>query len=96
MKIHGDRKLGDVIREMIENYRMEGKLNEVKLLHSWEKVVGDMIARHTRDLKIINRKLFVSVDSPALRNELTYSRGEIVKKLNEEAGAEVIDDIVFK
>ncbi len=30
------------------------------------------------------------------RNELTYSRGEIVKKLNEEAGAEVIDDIVFK
>ncbi len=59
MKIHGDRKLGDVIREMIENYRMEGKLNEVKLLHSWEKVVGDMIARHTRDLKIINRKLFV-------------------------------------
>jgi predicted nucleic acid-binding Zn ribbon protein len=95
MKYSSDKPIGEVIREMIEAYRLEGKLNEVKVLHSWEKVVGEMIARHTRDLYIKNGKLFVKVDSPALKNELTYSRTEIADKLNHEAGGKVIEEVIF-
>jgi predicted nucleic acid-binding Zn ribbon protein len=95
MKFSTDRPIGEVIREMIQTYRLEGKLNEVKVLHSWEKVVGEMIARHTLDLYIKNKRLFVKVDSPALKNELTYSRSEIAQKLNHEAGGTVIDEVVF-
>ncbi len=95
MKIPGERPLGEVIREMIGNYRLEGRLNEVKLIHSWENVVGGMIARHTKDLKIKNRRLFVQIDSPALKNELSYIRSEILEKLNHAVGAKVIDEVVF-
>lgn len=95
MKFSNDKPIGEVIREMIETYRLGGKLNEVKLLHSWEKVVGEMIAKHTLDLYIKNRKLFVKVDSPALKNELTYARTMIMEKLNLEAGGKVIDEIVL-
>lgn len=95
MKIPSDRPIGDVIKEMIRTYRMEGKLNEVKVLHSWENVVGEMIARHTKDLYIKNHRLFVKIDSPALKNELSYSRTLIVEKLNEAAGGEVIAEVVF-
>jgi predicted nucleic acid-binding Zn ribbon protein len=95
MKFSSDRKLGDVIREMIETYRLEGKLNEVKVIHSWQKVVGRMIASHTKDLYIKNGRLFVKIDSPALKNELTYSRTEIADKLNQEAGGKVIEEVIF-
>jgi predicted nucleic acid-binding Zn ribbon protein len=95
MKFSTDRPIGEVIREMIQTYRLEGRLNEVKVLHSWEKVVGEMIARHTLDLYIKNKRLFVKVDSPALKNELTYSRSEITEKLNQEAGGRVIEEVVF-
>jgi predicted nucleic acid-binding Zn ribbon protein len=95
MKFSSDRKLGDVIREMIETYRLEGKLNEVKVIHSWQKVVGRMIASHTKDLYIKNGRLFVKIDSPALKNELTYSRSEIADKLNQEAGGKVIEEVIF-
>jgi predicted nucleic acid-binding Zn ribbon protein len=95
MKYSTDRPLGEVIKEMIETYRLEGKLNEVKVLHSWESVVGEMIARHTLDLYIKNRRLFVKVDSPALKHELTYSRSIIADKLNQEAGGNVIEEVVF-
>jgi len=95
MKIPSDRPIGDVIREMIETYRLEGKLNEVKVLHSWEKVVGKMITRHTKDLYIKNGRLFVRIDSPALKNELSYSRTLIAEKLNEEAGGRVIDEVIL-
>ncbi|HOX78507.1 MAG TPA: DUF721 domain-containing protein [Bacteroidales bacterium] len=95
MKSSNDRPLGDVIREIIETYRLEGKLNEIKILHSWENVVGNMIARHTKNLYIRNNKLIVKVDSPALKNELTYSSSLILEKLNAAAGCKVVDEIVF-
>ena len=95
MKYSTDRPIGEVIREMIETYRLEGKLNEVKVLHSWENVVGEMIAKHTLDLYIKNGRLFVKVDSPALKNELSYSRSLIAEKLNQQAGGKVIEEVVF-
>lgn len=95
MRSSNDRPLGDVIREIIETYRLEGRLNEIKILHSWENVVGKMIARHTKNLYIRNNKLFVKVDSPALKNELTYSSSLILEKLNAEAGCKVVDEIVI-
>ena len=95
MKINSDRPLGEVLKELIETYRLEGKLNEVNVVHSWEKVVGEMIARHTKDLYIRNGKLFVKIDSPALKNELIYSSSTIIEKLNTEAGCKVVEEIIF-
>jgi predicted nucleic acid-binding Zn ribbon protein len=95
MKINSDRPLKDVMKELIETYRLEGKLNEVKAVHSWEKVVGEMIARHTKDIYIRNGKLFVKIDSPALKNELAYSSSTIIENLNAEAGSKVVTEVIF-
>lgn len=95
MKIQSDRPLGDVIRELIETYRLEGRLNEVKVIDSWEQVVGEMIAKHTRDIYIKQGKLFAKIDSPALRNELGYSRTDIRDRLNKAAGADTINEVIF-
>jgi predicted nucleic acid-binding Zn ribbon protein len=90
-----DQSLGSVIKEFLHSYHLEGKFSETRLLHSWEKVVGKMVAVHTKELRIHNKILFVRCDSAALRNELSYERERIMKLLNQEAGSEVIDDIVF-
>jgi predicted nucleic acid-binding Zn ribbon protein len=95
MKINSDRPIREVLKELIETYRLEGKLNEVKVIHSWEKVVGEMIARHTKDLYIRNGKLFVKIDSPALKNELSYSTSTIIDNLNAEAGCKVVEEVIF-
>ncbi|MCK9400331.1 MAG: DUF721 domain-containing protein [Bacteroidales bacterium] len=95
MKINSDRPIREVLKELIETYRLEGKLNEVKVIHSWEKVVGEMIARHTKDLYIKNGKLFVKIDSPALKNELTYQSSTIIENLNAEAGCKVVEEVIF-
>ena len=95
MKKYNDQTLGEAIKEMIEAYRLDGKLNEVKLIGAWEKVAGKMISRHTKDLNIKDKKLYVTLDSPALRNELSYAREKIIKALNDAVGLQVIDEIVF-
>jgi len=90
-----DSKLGDVIKEMIGYYHLDEKLHEINFKKYWENVCGELIARHTMKMYINKRKLFVRLDSAALRNELSMSRTHIAESLNKEAGSKVIDEVVF-
>jgi len=95
IKKQNEQTLGDAIKEMVAAYRIGSKLSEAKMLGSWEKIVGQMIAKHTVQMKVSKRKLYVKLDSAALRNELTYAREKIRKALNKEAGEDLIDEVVF-
>ncbi len=95
MNSHNDQTLGDAIKAFLQTYHLDDKLNETKLIQSWEKVVGNMVARHTKSLAVRNKILFVRLDSPALRNELSYRREKLIAALNNEVNAAVIEDIVF-
>ena len=95
VKRSNDRSLGDAIKEFLQAYRLEDKLNETRLIAAWEKVLGKLVANHTTSLYIRNKILFVKLDSAALRNELTYAKEKIVKALNKEVNAEVIEDVVL-
>lgn len=90
-----EQALGEVIRELLTSYRLEGKLLQARVIEAWPGVVGEMITRHTRDIYFKRNKLFVKVDSPALKNELSYSKTRIMDALNEVAGEEVVKEIVF-
>lgn len=89
------RPLKAAIEDFLERYHLENKMAETRLLAAWEKVVGQMIARHTSDLRVRNRVLFVRVSSAAIRSELHYARKRILASLNREAGGNIIDEIVL-
>ncbi len=87
--------LKDAIEQLLNTYRLKGKLQETNLIESWEKVCGSLISRHTENLFVSNNKLYVKVDSAALKNELMYSKTKLVSALNKSVGDEIIKDIVF-
>jgi predicted nucleic acid-binding Zn ribbon protein len=93
---HNEHTLKEVIGQLLKAYKLDEKLAERRLISSWESVMGPMIAKHTRDLYIKHQQLFVTLDSAALRNELSMAKEKIVKMLNEEAGSEVILEVVLK
>ncbi len=89
------KPLGDLVREYIELHKGSDYLDEQKAIQAWPKVVGPFIALHTIDLSIKDGRLFVRVDSDALRNELSYSKSLLVKNLNEQVGKDVVKEIVL-
>jgi len=91
-----EQTLKEAIDLLLETYGLGPKLREIKLISEWENVVGADIAKYTKDLNISNRMLFVKCSSAALRHELQYRRQELLKRLNEEAGGDVIDGIMLK
>lgn len=83
------------MRMFMRQEGLETPYNEYRLLNSWEEVMGQGIARFTADKYIKNQILFVRLTSPVVKNELMMGRKNIVRRLNEKVGAQVIADIRF-
>lgn len=86
----------EIINELLKEHGIEEKLSENRLLNSWEELLGKSIANSTKDLYIKNGVLYVSLRSSVVRHELMMIRDELVKRLNEKAGREVITDVVLR
>ncbi len=87
--------LKDAIDKLLNTYKLKSKVQEAQLVSAWENIMGKMIERHTRDLYIKNKKLFVKLDSAVVKQELMYARTKVLEKVNEELGAKVIDEVIF-
>lgn len=96
MRRSNTQSLSEVLREYIQEMRMERKLKEVDVVQSWEDLLGKTIAGYTRNIYISQKILYVEISSAVAKNELIMMREEIRNKLNEQAGSEVVAKIVFK
>ena len=90
------QQLKDLIMRNLRVQGLETPLLQKRLIDEWSEVMGEMIAGYTQNLYIRNQTLFVHMTNPALRADLSMERKEIVRKLNEKVGSQVITDIVFR
>lgn len=88
--------LKEAIDDLLNAYHLSGKLDEHRLLSSWEGVMGKMIAKHTKEIFIKDKVLTVKLDSAVLREELSYAKTKMIKLLNDSMGKEVVIDIVLR
>lgn len=94
-KNHNLYTIKEAIDKLLHTYRLDTKMAELDVINSWKKVMGNMIAKHTTDIRIVNKELYVRLDSAALRHELSLGKEKIVDLLNKEAGGKVVERIVL-
>ena len=88
-------KLGDALKELMDTYKLNVKMNEVRLYEVWDKILGPTIANHTVSKQLIDGRFIIRLDSAALRNELAFSKSKLIKSLNDELGTEMVKEIMF-
>jgi hypothetical protein len=81
---------------MLDNYKLSAKMNEVNLSQNWEDIVGQMIARNTSKLYIHEKKLFLYLNSAALKNELRFHKKMLMDRVNDFAGKEIVKELIIK
>lgn len=96
MRRNNTESLKNVLREYIDSLGHRRKLKQVSIISEWKKLVGPFIAKHTKQIYIKNKVLFVSLDSPVLRNELLMQKEKLISHLNDYAGEIIIEKIVFQ
>jgi predicted nucleic acid-binding Zn ribbon protein len=90
-----DKTLKEAMDQLLKVYRLKGKYDETFAVSSWEDVVGKAVANRTKEIFIRDKKLFIRIESSVVKNELKMMRDQIISNLNEKAGAEVVQEIVF-
>lgn len=88
--------LKDILLRNLREQGLETPLMQKRLVEAWPEVAGPVVARYTLNTYIYNQTLFVRLSNPALRSDLSMMRGELVKKLNDVVGEQVITDIRFR
>ena len=89
------KTIKDLILQSLRDHGLETPLYQRRLMEAWPQVAGPVIARYTMGTQIYNQTLYVKLSSPSLRADLSMQRQELVKRLNEHVGAQVIADIRF-
>ena len=95
MRKPNDVTVKDAISKMLDVYRLRRKFDETSILSIWPEIMGTAIANRTKQIYIHNKKLFLRIESSVIKNELVMVRQGIIQKLNEHAGSEVINDMIF-
>jgi predicted nucleic acid-binding Zn ribbon protein len=91
-----DNNISAVIEAMFKKYRLTQKITEVRLVNAWEKITGPLIAKHTSEIKLINKTLYVTFDNAPLKNEMFYRRFMLLEAINAELGADTVEKIFIK
>ena len=88
--------LGALLRHAVKSLPQRQKLKECLALALWDQVVGEALAKKTKPLRLYRSTLIIVVPSQAWRKELHLMRIEIVTKMNENAGFQLIHDVEFR
>jgi predicted nucleic acid-binding Zn ribbon protein len=88
-------QLKDGLAALVRAYRLGGKLSEVSLVASWERVMGKAVALKTKEVYVSKGKLFVRLTSAPLKHELVMAKTRVLDLLNAEAGSTVVSEVVF-
>ncbi|MFL5753474.1 MAG: DUF721 domain-containing protein [Bacteroidia bacterium] len=96
MRKSNQQSIGEVLKQYLQENNLEKKLAHSNIINSWEELMGKVVANHTRKVYFSGNVLYVELDSPALRNELSYRKEDMRKKINAEAGEEIVREIVLK
>ena len=96
MKRTEPESIGDVLRIVIQENDMAGRLDEVKAINLWPVIVGESLAMRMSRPRVSFGTMVVDVESAALRHELNMRRSQLISLINSRLGKEVIRNIRFR
>ena len=96
MRKSNQQSIGAVIKQLLKNQKLEGRLQELDVLNYCEEVLGKNLMKYISDLSFRKGRLVIKVKSAVVRNELSFQKSEILKKINENAANEIVKELILK
>jgi predicted nucleic acid-binding Zn ribbon protein len=87
---------GDLMGQMLSRLGGQGRAREFRVFDCYSRLVGDLLRARTAPERLAGTTLFVRVASSALAHEVTMMRDEILAKMAEELGPELVTELRTK
>lgn len=89
-------RIKDALGGLFKSLKIEKRVGEAGAVRVWAESVGHDVNRVTQVVGVENGVLKVVVKDSVWRQELVMMKSEIVRKINDRLGGEVIKDIRFR
>ena len=96
MSKHNDKKIGEVLKTMLQDKKFGSKIYETKIKKFWSETMGTTINKYTTEIRLKNNRLFLRIESAPLRQEISYGKEKLIAVLNKELGEDYITEIIIR
>src|SRR5678816_3956150 len=95
MTMRGDnnRPLKEWLQVFVQSPQLRDKLYQTRVEKLWDELMGPMIKKYTRKIKLENQVLTLYIDSAPLKSELTIMKASIISRINEKLEENYIKDV---
>lgn len=89
-------RIGSIINKTLKTYRCQSDGELSKIWSLWNSAVGEAIAENAQPAVIRGKLLVVNVSSSTWIQQLQYLKKDMLKKINDVLGKQLVDEIKFK
>jgi predicted nucleic acid-binding Zn ribbon protein len=88
-----DFSLNKALNKTISESRWGKRFLAISIKEDWAKIMGDTIAKYTRELSLKDQCLNITTDIAPLKNELSLNKKSIIDKINAFYKKEIVKTI---
>ena len=85
--------VGGVLGRVLERLGLSREMSGWQAVEAWPTLVGARVARHTRAVAYRDGTLHVEVEGSAWMQELGYLKRDLVRRINQQLGSELVRDV---
>jgi len=91
----GPIRLSSVLEQALARLNLHRRLDDYRVWQAWDDVVGATIARNAQPVRLDGTRLVIAVRTSSWLQELSLLQKELVGRLNERMGREVVRELFF-
>ena len=73
--------IGGVIEKVMQSLGMSRDFHGWQVVNNWPDIVGEQVARRCRPIRFAEGILYVAIDDPVWRQEMSMQIGEMLKAI---------------
>lgn len=88
--------LNEILDEILQQNNLDIGLDAARARQAWKETMGEAVDKCTTSLNFDKGVLYVRLSSSVLRNELFMNRRQLIERLNNHIGRNIIQNIHLK
>ena len=93
----GNEQVGSLLSAFIaSNPKFAEAYCKHKIKSQWSEISGEYVANATESISFEGRKMFVKVKSAIIRSEMLQIRRQLIFRINQSVGTNIIDELIVR
>jgi hypothetical protein len=92
----GEYSMQRALQAFLDKSRLKFDIQGLQIESVWEEVMGKTVSRYTAKLELVKGTLFITTTIAPLKQELSYQKDLIARRINERLGEFVVKDVVVR